>query len=228
MATCITGVTGLLGAVIGSSIAFLAQRADRKDRTRGELGAAVVAFGYALDSLHTELTRIPRSTGLARLTDQVINTQRLPNLNRLLLWANSKTIGRDAERAIDRFMSAANRVMVLAPLELLPVVERANQLLTRAAERDDTWEEQWWAMRAELTVQTRKLVGTKVIESQSAARSSERDAAETPRPPPACPPGGFASAADPPIDLGPLDDRLDRAWRRTRLDCSQQAPHPPL
>jgi len=169
----ITGVTGLLGAVIGGGISFLAQRAERKDRGRGELAAAVVAFGYALDSLHTELTRIPRPTRLARLTDQAINEQRLPNLNRVLLWANSKTIGRDAERALAQFISAANRLMVLAPLELLPIIERANQLLSRSDERDDAWEKQWWAVRAELTVESRKLLGTKVIEPQSTAPSGK-------------------------------------------------------
>jgi hypothetical protein len=169
----ITGVAALLGAGIGGGISFLAQRADRKDRARGELAAAVVAFGYALDSLHAELNRIPRPTRVARLTDQAINEQRFPNLNRLLIWANSKTIGPDAERAVDRFMSAANRLMVLAPIELLPVIERANQLLSRSDERDDAWEEQWWAVRAELTVESRKLLGTKVIEPQTASRSGE-------------------------------------------------------
>jgi hypothetical protein len=108
----ITGIAGLLGAAIGGGISLLTQRADRKERARGERAAAVVAFGYALDSLHTELSRIPRPTRLARLTDHAINEQRFPNLNRLLLWANSKTIGRDAERALDRLMSAANRLMV--------------------------------------------------------------------------------------------------------------------
>jgi hypothetical protein len=171
----ITGVAALLGAGIGGGITFLTQRADRKDRARGELAAAIVAFGYALDSLHTELSRMSRPTRVARLTDRAINEQRFPGLNRLLIWANSKTIGRDAERAVDRFMSAANRLMVLAPLELLPVIERANQLLSRSDERDDAWEEQWWAVRAELTVESRKLLGTRVIDPPAAARSRDRE-----------------------------------------------------
>jgi hypothetical protein len=179
----ITGVAGLLGAGVGGGVTFLVQRADRQERARGELAAAVLAFGYALDSLHTELTRIPRPTTAARFVDHVINEQRFPNLNRLLVWANSKTISRDAERALDRFMSAANRLMVLAPLELLPVIERANQLLSRVDERDDGWEEQWWAMRAGLTVESRKLLGTKVIEPQIAARSGEHKVDSTARRP---------------------------------------------
>jgi hypothetical protein len=128
---------------------------------------------YALDSLHTELNRIPRPTTPARFVDHVINQQRFPNLNRLLIWANSKTIGRDAERALDRFMLAANRVTVLAPLELLPMIEQANQLLSRAGEHDNAWEKQWWAVRAQLTFESRKLLGTKVIEPQATARSRE-------------------------------------------------------
>jgi hypothetical protein len=176
----ITGIAGLSGAAIGGGISLVTQRADRKERARGELAAAVVAFGYALDSLHTELSHVPRPTPLARLTDHAINEQRFPNLNRLLLWANSKTIGRDAERAIDRFILAANRLMVLAPLELLPVIERANQLLAGADKRDEAWERQWWAARAELTVESRKLLGTKVI-AQTAARSGERDDDSTAR-----------------------------------------------
>ena len=163
----ITGIAGLLGAGIGGGATFLVQRADRKERARGEVAAAVVAFGYALDSLHTELSRIPRTTTPARFADHLINEQRFPNLNRLLIWANSKTIGRDAERALDRFISAANRLVVLAPLELLPIIERANQLLSRADERDELWEKQWRAVRAELTVESRKLLGTRVIEPQA-------------------------------------------------------------
>jgi len=72
-------------------------------------------------------------------------------------------------------MSAANRLMVLAPLELLPVRERANQVLSRADERVDAWEQEWWAVRAELTVESRKLLGTRVIEPQTAARSGEHN-----------------------------------------------------
>lgn len=166
----ITGLAALLGAGIGGGVTFLVQRADRNERAQGELAAAVVAFGYALDSLHTELIRMPRSTMPARAVDHLINEERFPNLNRLVIWANSKTIGRDAERALDRFMSAANRLIVLAPLELLPIIERANRLLSRVNGRDDAWEKQWSAMRAELTVESRKLLGTKVIEPQTRGR----------------------------------------------------------
>jgi len=158
----ISAASGLAGAAIGGGITYLAQFADRKDRARGELAATLVAFGYALDALHIEIGRIPRSTWVARVTDEAINERRFPNLNHLLVWANMKTIGRDAQRAVDRYMAEGNRVLLLAPIEFLPVLEQANQLLTRASARDEDWDRDWAAMRAQLTVESRKLVGSKV------------------------------------------------------------------
>jgi|SRR5579884_141204 len=157
----IAAVSGLCGATIGGAITFATQRADRRERSRGELGAALVAYGYALDMLQMEISKIPPRTLVARLADAAINEHRFPNLNFLLNWAHAKSLGRDAARAVDRLVGATNRLLLVAPAELLPLVQEINELLAHVSDRDAAWERQWHEERGRFIAAARDLVGAR-------------------------------------------------------------------
>jgi hypothetical protein len=156
----IGATSGILGAAVGGATTYATQRAVGRSQQRDELTAALVAYGYALDALHLQIQRLPRSTVVARASEKMINFKRAPNLNRLIEWGFSTTIGRDAERAIDRLLATTNRLALVAPAEVLDIVERVNELLSVVNERDDDWDAKWTAARAELLVQARGNVGS--------------------------------------------------------------------
>jgi hypothetical protein len=154
----IAAASGLVGAGIGGAITFATQRADRRDRARGDLAAALITFGYALDSLQVEIARIPPRTRAARVADTVINERRFPNLNFLLNSLHSATLGRSAGRALDRLLAALNRLLLLAPADMMPLLEEINELLATVSARDAEWDDRWRELRGRLTAASRQMV----------------------------------------------------------------------
>ena len=145
----ISAGSGLVGAVIGAGASLVTQRSERESRERGELVRELAALGFALDMLELEISRLPRRTVFGRAADKAINRDRLPGLNYLLQWTHLKTIGRDAFQALERFVEAANRTLMVAPDEVLEAVERFTELLGDLEERQhgETWKQQWGAAR---------------------------------------------------------------------------------
>ena len=150
----------MLGALIGGSATYLSQRAALATQPRDELAAAVVAFGHALDHLHLRIQQLPRPTRLSRAAESLVNSRRTPHVTRLIEWGFTKSIGRDDQRAIDRFVAAYNRLTLVAPASLLEVVERLSDLLGRVEQGDKTWEEDWMAARADFLRSARTCVDT--------------------------------------------------------------------
>ena len=139
----------MVGAVIGAGASWLTQRSERQSRERGELVRELAALGFALDMLELEISRLPRRTAFGRAADKTVNRDRLPSLNYLLGWAHLKTLGRDAYRALERFVESANRALLVAPDEVLEAVEGFTELLGELENRRDgeTWKEQWGTAR---------------------------------------------------------------------------------
>lgn len=151
----ISAASGIVGAGVGGAATYLSQRAAGNAQERGELSAALIQYGYALDALNIEIQRLPRRTRLARLGERAINSDRMPNLNRLIEWVFTKTIGRDGQRAIDRLIATTNRLVMVAPKTLLDPIERISSLLGRVEERDQSWDRDWAAARADVLTAAR-------------------------------------------------------------------------
>ncbi|MEA2358226.1 MAG: hypothetical protein QOI62_1486 [Solirubrobacteraceae bacterium] len=158
MPAVISAASGLLGAVVGGGATYLTQRADRTDRGRGELRAALVGFGYALDALHLQISRLPRTTRVAVLSERLVNPQRTPALHYLVDWAHRATLGRDTYRALDQFTTAYNRLLLVSPEELLVVCEPLATLIAHADQHDQHWQDEWTEARGELTRVSRQLL----------------------------------------------------------------------
>jgi hypothetical protein len=148
-AAAISAGSGLLGAVIGAGASLLTQRAERDLRERSELVSELAALGFAIDMLELEISRLPRRTVFARAADQAISRERLPNLNYLIEWTHFKTVGREAYRAIERFVEVANRVVVVAPDEVLEITQDFAELIGTLQERHhgDAWRQRWNSTR---------------------------------------------------------------------------------
>ncbi len=152
------GVIGLLGALIGAGAALWVYRADRRDRERDELVAALQTFATALDLAVGELRRnAPPHHWLHRASTAI--DKNVPALGWLaapiieLLWPRTTNV-------TDRLLVAVNRVVAVAPQATLAEAERAGELLsTWPGVGDQAWEERWRSYRNRLQQHIRDLAG---------------------------------------------------------------------
>jgi hypothetical protein len=84
---------------------------------------------------------------------------RLPTLDYTLGQISRRTVGRAASRALETYLAAFNRLLLIAPAPLLDPMEAINALLSSVDRRhDDAWEQEWSAARGALIVAARQAV----------------------------------------------------------------------
>lgn len=154
--------SALLGSLGGTAItAWFSLRVNNRQLAAGaqaELLACLSAYGYALDRLELEMQQLPPGQGrLVRATQRAL--LRVPQLDWSIGQVGRHTLARPAMRAIDTYSAAANRLLLVAPEELLPSIERLNDLLTDVASRDADWKQRWRAARSEHALAARRSVG---------------------------------------------------------------------
>ncbi len=78
----------------------------------------------------------------------VLNRQ-LPRENAAVVQGCVPFVVRISEWWMSRSIIAV-AAMSSPKISLLPVIKRADQLLSRSEERDDPWEARWWAVRGDV------------------------------------------------------------------------------
>jgi hypothetical protein len=141
-------------ALAGSGLtAFVTSRAAKRHadgQERTELVTALQACGYAVTNLGLEIQQLPPATGAATVALSAASA-RLPMFDWTVGQISRRTAGRPTMRAVDLYNTALNRLLLLAPESILRPVEAINQLVRRAATRDDQWADEWSAACAAFT-----------------------------------------------------------------------------
>ena len=136
---------------------------------RSELSAALQAYGYATDRLGVEISQMPPLPG--RIGGA---TRRAAARARHVDWSvgqiSRHTLARPAMRALDTYMAASNRLMLVAPARVLEPVIRINELLARMEERDEAWHAEWADARQALAKQSRLAVASYRVRARENAR----------------------------------------------------------
>lgn len=151
----IAATSGVLGALIGAGASLLVYRREQERARRNELAAALIAFATALDLMVAELRQSapprPRLRHLVRWLDT-----HLPELR----WLTSPLANAFFARPtplIERFQTAANRVLAVAPQATLREVEEAGELLSSWSEGAEDWDERWRLFRNRLQAHIREV-----------------------------------------------------------------------
>ena len=184
----IGAAAGLIGATFGSVVALRIARVESRERSSGELAAAVAAFGYAVDRLMLEIGQLPPPPGRAA-TALSTRVARMPHTNwftgQLARWS----LGLPAMRALDGLMAAASRLSLVAPEALLPDVGLIPDLLGRLAQRDQEAVCELAGARARLLAASRAELGLRprrrwrsVLMRARIARATAADRADPPHP----------------------------------------------
>jgi hypothetical protein len=151
------------GAALGASglTGLITLRAARRvaDAQRGsDLLAALQAYGYAADRLYLEISQLPPAPGRLAVAVQA-GAARLGALDWSAGQIARHTLGRPAMRALDTYMAAFNRLVLVAPEPILTGVQPLNDLIARLDKRDEKWSTEWSDARGDLTKTARLAVG---------------------------------------------------------------------
>jgi hypothetical protein len=144
--------SGLTGAI---ALRASGQQVDAK--RSADLAAALQAYGYSIDTLTLELGQLPPDPGHAGKATQAA-AARLPTLSWSLGQISRHSIGRPAMRALDVHAAAFNRLVLIAPSEVLNVIQDFSDLLSRFAQRNEGWDRSWRETRASLVEVSREAV----------------------------------------------------------------------
>jgi hypothetical protein len=161
----ISAASGFVGAAIGGGATFLAALGERRAARQDELQTALLGFLYALDALHLEIGQLPRRSGAVRTIDQALANV-APSVDYLLGQLSRHTLGRPAMRALDRFVLAQNRLLLVAPPPLMHELQTINELLSRTVHRDNDWNLEWGRARERLQVAARELADDRSARSR--------------------------------------------------------------
>lgn len=158
-AAIISASAALLGALIGGAATYEVARRAEQGRRQDELTAAATALLVAMDLLRIELKQLPRATRSSRRINQFLET-RLPSVNFGLGAMARFTVIRPGERALQRFLDAANRLALIAPTSLVLEVGEAAKLLESWDDQDPTeWAEAWNTAKSRLVILARAAGG---------------------------------------------------------------------
>lgn len=162
----ITAAATLTSALLAGGLSLLVVRKQERARGRADLAAALQAHGYAADKLGLEIGQLPPPALGARRTQAAI--ARIPLLDWWIGQLARHTLARPALRSLDGYMAASNRLVLVAPRELLEPVQQLNELLTRVETRqtqwhpgwDIEWQADWNAARRAVVNAARTAIGT--------------------------------------------------------------------
>jgi len=151
----VTGLAVLAGSALTARITSRVSKAEREERAKSELLAALVAYGAAIDRLDLKISQLPPQPGRVSRSSSALMT-RLPTLDWLMGRLSTATLGRSTMKAVDELIYASNRLLLIAPESLFPPVESISNLLAGLEERDERWKADWQAAREDLAATSRR------------------------------------------------------------------------
>jgi hypothetical protein len=159
----LSAAAAIAGGLIVALSNYWLRRLELLASEHEELRVALTSFLHAIDLLGFEAGRQPRSGRTVNAINRFV-ARWLPQVD--------YTTGRLHERIFtprlrsleERFTFAANRLVLVAPLELLPQIEAVTLALADFAEPDESWRRRFDLARQELLRAARETLGAPVGE----------------------------------------------------------------
>jgi hypothetical protein len=157
IAAGIAAAAALLGSALTGLITYKIAAREQRGREVDELRSALVVYGAVLDRFGRRLDQMPHPPGPA---GRWVNRQvaRWRDLEWAMGRLSTGTLGRGAMRTLDELMSAMNRLLLIAPEEVLDAVLGISVLLERFEQRDEHWRQEWREARNAVAAASRAAV----------------------------------------------------------------------
>ncbi len=143
----IAASAALLGFALTGLITYKVAGREQRGRDVDELRAALAAYGAVLDRFGRHLDQMPHRPGpVGRWVNRQVSRWR--DLDWAMGRISSGTLGRGAIRTLDELMTAMNRLLLIAPEDVLDAVLAISVLLERFEQREAGWRAEWREARS--------------------------------------------------------------------------------
>jgi hypothetical protein len=142
IAAIIAAGAALLSSALTGLITYKVAGREQRSRDIDELRSALALYGAVLDRFGRHLNQMPHPPGpVGHWVNRQVSRWR--DLDWAMGRLSTGTLGRGAMRTLDELMTAMNRLLLIAPKDVLDAVRAINVLLERFEQRDDGWREEW-------------------------------------------------------------------------------------
>jgi hypothetical protein len=157
IAAGIAAGAALLASALTGLITYKIAAREQRGREVEELRAALAVFGAVLDRFGRHLDQMPHPPGPGgRWVNHQVSRWR--DLDWAIGRLSTGTLGRGAIRTLDELITAMNRLLLIAPEEVLDAVLGISVLLERFEQRDERWGEEWREARNAVAAASRAAV----------------------------------------------------------------------
>lgn len=157
IAAGIAAGAALLASALTGLITYKVAAREQRGRDVEELRAALAAYGAVLDRFGRHLDQLPHPPGPAgRWVNRQVSRWR--DLDWAMGRLSAGTLGRGAMRTLDELITAMNRLLLIAPEEVLDAVLGISVLLERFERRDEHWRQEWREARNAVATASRAAV----------------------------------------------------------------------
>jgi hypothetical protein len=158
ISAAIAGGSAIAGGAVVAISNYWVRRADIRESRRTELRAAVVDYLHMVDLIGLEASRQPKSGRSVRALNRFIE-QRAPQIDYTTGRLHEAIFTPHLRRLMDRLSFATNRLLMVAPFELLAPMEDVNVALADFEGPDPDWNQRWEDARKRFAIACRELVG---------------------------------------------------------------------
>lgn len=135
------------GSALTGVITYRLARLERNALDKGELRAALTAYGAALDRLTLRVEQLPQAHGVKENWMNGL-VAKWPILDWLIGRMSTATVGRGIMRAVDEVIAATNRLLLIAPEPVLEAMGAVSDLIGSFDPGATKWRDEWRAARA--------------------------------------------------------------------------------
>jgi hypothetical protein len=154
----IAGVSAIGGGMVVAVSNDWIRRADSKERTRTELLAAIVGYLHMLELIGLEAARQPKSGRMIKALNRFIEEQ-TPQIDYTTGRLHEAIFTPHLRSLMDRYSFASNRLLMVAPIDLLERMQVVSDLLAEFEGPDPGWSQRWRDAHASLVRACRLEVG---------------------------------------------------------------------
>jgi hypothetical protein len=154
----IAGASAIGGGIVVALSNWWIRRADSRERTRAELLAAVVGYLHMLELIGLEAARQPRAGRAVRALNRFVE-ERTPQIDYTTGRLHEAIFTPHLRSLMDRYSFASNRLLMVAPIELLERVQGVSDLLAEFEGADPDWSRRWREAHGALVRACREAVG---------------------------------------------------------------------
>jgi hypothetical protein len=127
-------------------VVYRVSRLEREAADRGELRSALAAYGAAIDRLTLKIHQLPQAHGIEEGRSNKL-VARWPTLDWVIGRLSVATVGRSTMRVVDEVIVATNRLILVAPEQILETMQTVTDLVGRFAPADEDWKRDWQEAR---------------------------------------------------------------------------------